>query len=162
MAAILIKMAEMQATAQGVDPNLVKAIIHTESAWNPVVSRYEPHWKYLHFPRVHAERLGITPDTETVLQSMSIGLMQIMGGVARELGFMGNLSELFEPGLNLEYGIKKLRSLVKKYADESEVISSYNQGSPRRLPGGLFENQAYVDKVWKELSRLRLIESMGR
>ena len=151
-------MAETQAIVQGVDPSLLKAIIAVESNWDPRVSRFEPNWKYLYYARENAERLGITVETEKVLQSMSIGLMQIMGGVARELGFKGNLSELFKPEINLDYGIKKLKALIKKYPEEMDVISSYNQGSPRLTPGKLYKNQLYVDKVWKELIKIRGIE----
>lgn len=155
-----VQMAEKMAIAQDVDPALVKAIITVESNWDPKVSRFEPHWKYLHFPREHAERVGITTDTEITLQSMSIGLMQIMGGVARELGFVGNLSELFEPEVNLKYGIQKLKELIKKWPLEQSIISAYNQGSPRMTPGGMYENQVYVDKVWKELTKLRLVQCL--
>ena len=151
----IVAMVEKAAQCEGLDLNLVKAIITVESSWDPKVSRYEPHWKYLYFVREFAEKNQITVETETVLQSMSIGLMQIMGGVARELGFEGNLSELFKPETNLFYGCKKLKQVVKKYSEELDVISSYNQGSPRMTDGKMYKNFQYVDKVSAVLRELR-------
>lgn len=151
----LVAIVERAAQAAAIDANLAKAITAVESSWDPTVSRIEPRWKYLYFQRQFADRLGITVDTEITLQSMSIGLMQIMGSVARELGFTANLSELFKPEINAEYGCKKLKALLKKYSDEADVISSYNQGSPRKTPGGMYLNQVYVDKVSQELRKLR-------
>lgn len=151
----IVAMVEKAAQCEGLDLNLVKAIITVESSWDPKVSRYEPHWKYLYFVREFAEKNHITVETETVLQSMSIGLMQIMGGVARELGYEGNLSELFKPETNLFYGCKKLKQLIKRYPDELDVISSYNQGSPRMTDGKMYKNFQYVDKVSEVLRELR-------
>lgn len=140
-------MAEAAAQAQQVDPCLVRAIIDTESSWNPKAIRFEPNWKYLWFAREFSEKLQVPYDEEVRLQSSSLGLMQIMGGVARELGFTGNLNDLFDPAVNLQYGIKKLQKLLKKYPDEMDAISSYNQGHPAKSAGGMYLNQRYVDKV---------------
>jgi soluble lytic murein transglycosylase-like protein len=148
-------MADAAALSHDLDANLVKAIITVESNWNPKVSRFEPAWRYTVFPRAWASRVGVTELTEITLQSMSIGLTQVMGSVAREFGFADNLSDLFRPEVNLEYGCRKLASLVKKYPDEMDVIASYNAGSPRLTAGKLYENQVYVDKVWHALMDLR-------
>ena len=154
----LVQMVEQAAHVHELDPNLVKSIITVESNWNPKVSRFEPGWTYFHFPREWASRLGITAKTEETLQSMSIGLMQIMGAVAREVGFTGNLSDLFFPRENLIYGCRKLKRLTQKYGDESDVISSYNQGSPRKTEGGQYRNMLYVDKVSTVLRSLRALK----
>ncbi len=151
----LVAIVEKAAESAQIDKNLAKAVVTIESSWDPRVSRVEKAWKYLYFHREFAERLNITVETEIALQSMSIGLMQIMGGVARELGFTDNLSELFKPEINAKWGCAKLRSLAKKYELETDVISSYNQGSPRKTPGGMYVNQVYVDKVSQALRLLR-------
>lgn len=155
----LVAIVEQAARAEQVDMNLAKAIVTVESTWDPKVSRLEPGWKYFYFEKEFAEKVGITVETEKTLQSMSIGLMQIMGGVARELGFTENLSELFKPEQNVIWGCKKLKQLLKKYPDEADVISSYNQGSPRKTQGGMYKNQVYVDKVSLKLRELRGLHS---
>lgn len=151
----IVAVVEKAAQCEGLDLNLVKAIITVESSWDPRVSRYEKHWKYLYFVREFAEKNNITVETEIALQSMSIGLMQIMGTVAREMGFEGNLSELFKPDVNVFYGCKKLKSLLKKYPSELDVISAYNQGSPKMTDGGHYRNEKYVSKVQLILRDLR-------
>lgn len=153
--ASLVAIVEQAARAEQVDMNLVKAVVTVESTWDPKVARVEKAWKYFYFESEFAEKMNITLETEKALQSMSIGLMQIMGSVARELGFTGNLSELFRPEVNVIWGCKKLKQLLKKYPDESDVISAYNQGSPRKSESGMYKNQRYVDKVSKELRELR-------
>jgi soluble lytic murein transglycosylase-like protein len=85
---------------------------------------------------------------------MSWGLMQIMGSVARQYGFKGNLSSLTEPEINIEIGCKHF---VSKYSVEpKDMISAYNAGSPKKTPEGLYVNQGYVDKVCAAWTRLRL------
>jgi len=132
-----------------VDPNLIKAICLKESSWITWTVRYEPRWTYFYKHELFANSLGITPDTEKMLQSMSWGCMQIMGSVARELGYSGHLTQLCDPELGIYYGTKKLNELFKKYQTKEEVISAYNQGEPKRagLPGFPFINQSYVDSV---------------
>lgn len=154
----LVQLCEQIALQESVDPKLAKAIVTVESHWRPEVSRFEPHWKYLYFPREFASKLGITVETETVMQSMSIGLMQVMGSVARELGFKDNLSKLFDPKTNMTYGVRKLRTLLTKYSNEDDVIVSYNAGSPRKTAGGMYVNQQYHDKVSAELRKLRALK----
>lgn len=144
------------AERQGLDPILVQAIVEHESGGDPFVSRYEPHWRYLLSPRDYASRLGITGATEEMLQSMSWGLMQIMGSVARELGYDSHLVRLTDVELGLYWGCKKLKLLSRQYGEESDWIAAYNMGSPRKTPGGLYQNQkTYVDPIAARLRELR-------
>ena len=69
----------------------------TESGADPHAIRYEPGWKYLYNTDKFAKKCRITEATESVLQSCSLGLMQDMGTVARELGHTENLVTLFYP-----------------------------------------------------------------
>jgi len=156
----IVAIVEQAARMEQVDMNLAKAIVTVESSWDPKVARVEKAWKYFYFENEFAEKMNITLETEKAFQSMSIGLMQIMGGVARELGFKDNLSVLFRPEVNAEYGCKKLKQLSKKYPDEADVISSYNQGSPRKTEGGMYKNMVYVDKVSKVLRELRGLQNL--
>lgn len=144
------------AQSMRIDKNLIKAIILIESNCNHWAARYEPKTeKYLVNPDFYAKRTQVTIETEITLQKMSIGLMQTMGFVVRELGFAGPLTMLTDPQISVFYGTKKLRQLSDKYLNENDVISSYNQGSPIRITDGGYKNQDYVDKVVFELAKLR-------
>jgi soluble lytic murein transglycosylase-like protein len=93
-------------------------------------------------------------NTEEVGQKTSWGYMQIMGGVARKLGFEERfLSQLVEPKYGIKYGCIHLKNFYDKYGNWQDAISSYNQGSPRKDSNGNYINQNYVDKVleyWNE------------
>lgn len=131
----------------GADPALVAAIIKVESGGNPLVMRAEPKFEYLVTPARFAEQLGITKDTEIVCQKLSWGLMQIMGGTARTLGYDNHLGLLLHSEVNIYWGCKYLGSRVKKYKSMKAAIAAYNAGSLRLNADGSIVNQKYVDKV---------------
>jgi hypothetical protein len=166
------------AAAHGLPVELIAAIVEVEStnnqwAWNP-----EPAYRYLwdvkrnapfrslnaaevaskrppaDFPALAGDR-----DQEWWAQQASWGLVQVMGGVARECGFRGPyLTELCEPKTCLEYGCRHLANLHRRFYTRwgwDGVIAAYNAGSPR-FNGRVFENQQYVDKVRKALRGARL------
>lgn len=130
-----------------VSPALLYSIAMIESSLDPNTVRYEPNWRYYYDIKKFADDLDITSQTEHVLQSMSWGLMQVMGTVARELGFTRHLTELINPHFNVAIAIKKLEELFNKYDNLEDVVSSYNQGNPRKKADGLYMNQNYVNKV---------------
>lgn len=140
-----------------IDETLFQAIIEVESAWQPYTLRFEPTYKYLLQHRDFASHLGVTNETEEVCQKTSWGLVQIMGGKAREFGFKALMPKLLEPGENLYYGCKLIQSLYTRYGHdhEADVIAAYNAGSALRTAGGMYMNQRYVDKVDQVLRRLR-------
>lgn len=151
---IVTALIRTVAASQGVDPDLAVAIAAHESNLNPLAVRIESKWKYYFMPETFAKKLEITVETEMALQAMSWNVMQVMGSVARELGFVDSLQLLIEPNIGILYGCKKLKKLFATYKDEESVIASYNAGSPRSI-NGKFENQAYVDDVKKRLMQLR-------
>lgn len=151
----IYKVLVSEARANLIDPNLCIAIATVESSWEPFAVRYEPNWKYFYKIELFAKKNRITEQTEQVLQACSWGLMQVMGSVARELGFSQPLQQLCGPAYGVEYGCKKLLELKKLYHSELDVISAYNQGSPVKLPNGDYKNQHYVDKVRELLVDLR-------
>jgi soluble lytic murein transglycosylase-like protein len=140
-----------------IDSVLLSAIISVESGWNTKVMRYERGYKWLVRPPDYAHALGISYDTEVVMQMCSYGLCQIMGGKAREQGFKGYLTDLLDPEQNLIQGCIFLSALASKYGYEPDIISAYNQGSPRKTDGGLYLNQRYVDSVDTELRKMRVL-----
>jgi hypothetical protein len=159
------------ANAYSLDVKLLKAMSEVESGKNPNRWRTEADYRYLwdckhekpfrkltdaeknneKAPADFTAEVG-SRNTEWIGQQASWGPLQIMGGVARELGFKGDFTELCGPE-GLLYGAKHLRNLYKRFFEShglNGVIAAYNAGSPR-LVGGKFENQVYVDKVHKAM-----------
>ena len=132
---------------------LVLAMIQVESSAEPLATRFEPKYRWLwdvqnHAPfRVSAREAqsvtppkgfpsipGISAATEWIHQKTSWGLMQVMGGVARELGFKGHLPELCDPLKGIEYGCRLLRRLADRHLEKhgwAGVVDAYNDGNPR-------------------------------
>lgn len=136
------------------DAKWIAACVLTESNGNQHTARYEPGYKYLYHPRTFAAKLGISVETETALQMLSVGLMQPMGAVARELGFTGHLGLLYDVNANLDIGVKHLATKFKKYANIEDAIAAYNAGSVRKTAGGMYENQRHVDRFMQHLRGL--------
>lgn len=82
----LIPLAREAAAQCRLDPALVCAVVEQESAWDPCAIRYEPA-----FRARYVAPLQLTP-TEEIARSISWGLLQVMGQLARERGFAGNFS----------------------------------------------------------------------
>jgi soluble lytic murein transglycosylase-like protein len=135
----------------GLSDRLIKGIVKTESNGNQWAVRYEPNWKYFLTPWVFRDSLQITEDTERIMQATSWGLMQVMGSVARELGFKDHLTMLTDPELAIRYGCLQLIKMSKKYSTIEDCIAAYNAGSARRLAGGQYYNQSYVNRVLENM-----------
>ena len=131
----------------GLDFKLIRAIVLTESGGKSSVARYEAQYIYTFRIPFFATKCGISQDTETQLQKMSWGPMQVMGGLARQLGFDGFLPDLCKPDVGIYYGCKYLKSLKSRYSLDEDTIAAYNAGSPRRKADGGYVNQDYVNKV---------------
>lgn len=136
------------ATRNGLDPCLLAGLVKKESSGNPAAIRYEPRYRWLwnvvrnlpvglippcptvapsDFPSMSG---GVDPQLEYTLQRCSIGCAQVMGAVAREMGFAGlYLTELCDPATGIEYGARKLASLLARFPEES-ALSAYNAGRP--------------------------------
>jgi soluble lytic murein transglycosylase-like protein len=140
-------------------PSLVAAVIQEESRFEPWAARTEPHYKRKAIvqeqARAWAKRYRNLPTYETELddRSRSLGLMQVMGQLAREQGFTGRyLSEMHLPQNATAHGAKRLRVLLDRYqSDTLSAVSAYNQGNNRKR-GETFVNARYVYRVcaaWK-------------
>jgi soluble lytic murein transglycosylase-like protein len=95
-----------------VKPELIKAIIAAESAFNAAAVRGEPQ-----------------------IAGASIGLMQLLYSTAKRLGYPGEVGEaatltgLFRPDANIYIGAKYLDELLKQTGgDVDAAISAYNGG----------------------------------
>lgn len=149
------KILDHCAGLHGVDPNLIAAIIQTESGGIPYRIRVEPTFAYLSAPERWAGRLGITKETEIVCQKISWGPMQIMGATARDLGYEDHLAELVEWDIGVYWGTLYLATRLKKYKTVKSAIAAYNAGSVKTKKDSIeFVNQAYVDKVLARLAEL--------
>lgn len=155
---IPVDLVKVAADKNGISWEVLASICSVESNGDSKTMRYEPNYKWTYNVNQFANSLGITPATEEMLQKHSMGLCQIMGGLARsELGLKGHLTELLDKRVNLDLAAKHLSKLMKKYSEE-EAIAAYNAGSPRRTQsGGHFVNQGYVNKVYSRLNDLRKI-----
>lgn len=140
-----------------VSPILITAIIMTESSGVKDSMKYEPGYKWTYHPREFADNLGITAETEEMLQKTSWGYMQVMGAVCREYGFTDRLFKILDDDNSIVYGTKLLKKLSEKYDSESDIIAAYNAGKATKTEGGLYINQRYVDKVSGYLFDLRAL-----
>jgi len=125
-----------QAAACGLDPAIVYGVIIRESSGDTDAVRTE-----LAFYERYTKPMNFS-DTEEICRAMSWGLMQVMGEVARELGYKGKyLSTLCRvPDLGIEYGCKHLTAKTKRYGLR-QGLSAYNAGSPT------IKNAAYVNEI---------------
>ena len=126
---------------------LVMAICRQESSLNDWhFYRPEPAYRWL---------VGNpTEPKEIIGQKSSWGPMQVMGATARELGFTGEFSELFDYATGIKYGMLHLRRLNQRYDNWPDVISAYNAGHVKRVDGKYVNQAKYVDPVlryWNEL-----------
>lgn len=137
------------------DPHLVAAIVNQESRGMTYAARYEPLFRYLEKPADHAKQQGISVETEEMLQKTSFGLLQIMGGTARFIGYSGALPALFKPDTNLYWGCRYLKRLKGQYPDIKDMVAAYNAGSPRKDSTGAYVNQSYVDSVLRFYNELK-------
>jgi soluble lytic murein transglycosylase-like protein len=126
----MISLAKTMAAAHGLDPTLVCAVCEHESSWIPWASKSEPT-----FVKDYLLKLKLSP-TETFLGGTSLGLMQVLGRVARECGFTGkNLTELCDPATGLEYGCIKLAKCVAAHpGDLRAALLEYNGGGDPSYP----------------------------
>jgi soluble lytic murein transglycosylase-like protein len=117
-------------------------VIEQESSWEPHAIRYEPA-----FRSRYVAPLGLPP-TEEVARSISWGLMQVMGQLAREHGFTGRfLSTLCDPSTGLDIGCIVLADKVKAAdCDLTRALSLWNGGA----------NSNYSQEVLTKLDKYRI------
>lgn len=149
-------VAREAANAQ-IDPAVLFALIEVESGGNYLAVRFEPNYKWLVRPEFYAKENDLTLATETCLQRMSFGLMQVMGANCRGYGFSGNLLEVANsPVLGLKFAVTHLAhryevagmaSAKGRRGWSDPVIAAYNAGTARRKENGEFINEEYVRKV---------------
>lgn len=112
------------AVRHAVNPHLVAAVIHVESAFNP----------------------------RAISRKGACGLMQLLPDTARRFG-LKKKKEIFDPAKNLEAGVKYLKWLTRRFdGDVQRVLAAYNagEGAVDRF-GGIppyRETRNYVQKIF--------------
>jgi soluble lytic murein transglycosylase-like protein len=121
----LVTIARGIAEDHGIDATLVCAVVEQESAWDTHAMRYEPAF------RTHYVAPLRLPATEEIARSISWGLMQVMGQVAREHGFTGKfLSALGDPNIGLAIGCEVLGTkIVAAQNDIWRALELWNGGA---------------------------------
>lgn len=141
---------EQVAARHGLDPNLVEAVVLTESSGNTRAYRFEPDfWK-----RYLADKPEWKfKDPERV--SASYGLLQIMYPAAVELGYRGEPEALMVPATGLDWGCVKLRKLLAwSKGDIATALAAYNGGAGNNPLGGPLKNADYADRVLANLATI--------
>lgn len=130
----------------GLKPEIVYGVIMQESRGQQFAVRYEENYKWIENPTKHKPNI-CSLDTEIMFQKTSFGLMQMMGGVFRQLGFKGWLSRVMtDPYIQLDYGCRFLATKIKKYGFKGGICS-YNSGSPIMNNNDQYINIEYFNKV---------------
>jgi soluble lytic murein transglycosylase-like protein len=139
----LVGLARKAAAAQSLDPALVCAVIEQESAWNPWAIRYEPTFfaKYV----AHLYTNNKITASEAYARGFSWGLMQVMGQVAREMGFDGAfLSATCDPEQGLAIGCKLLRKKIDAMdGDTTRGLLAWNGGGNPAYPAQVLARRAH-------------------
>lgn len=136
------------ATAHGLDPDLVAAVVEQESSGRFYAYRYEPAF-WTRYLKDHPDYRDRIPEEV----SASYGLMQTMFSTAREHGYDGQPWGLFDPLVSLEYGCRVLAKLMTwAKQDETQALGAYNAGRGNwNSTAGL----AYAASVLRRYARLR-------
>src|SRR6188768_3419332 len=145
------------------------AYIQSEPAWY-VRLRYP--LEYEHIVTGHAENYDLDPallaaviyreskfDANAKSSSGAIGLMQLLPDTAKGIalhtgGSQFEVSDLYDPEINVRYGSFYLRRLLNKYGDTRLALAAYNAGQANvdewRANGegiAFPETRQYVDEV---------------
>jgi len=108
----------------GVDYEMVKAVIQTESDWNH----------------------------KAVSTSGAIGLMQVLPSTAKS-EFNTPKQDLFDPYVNVTVGIKYLSKLDSHFDDLESTLTAYSHGptATKKYSPSYVNNNFYVKRVFKNL-----------
>ncbi len=150
----ILRQIQIAAGKYEISANVVYGVCMTESGMDPLAARHEINYRWLYHPSM-VKPDGCSMTTEIVLQKTSMGLMQVMGAVYRELGFKGWLSEVFrDPGAQLEYGCRHLRAKFRRFGF-FEGLLAYNSGTPRVKADGEYVNFQYARTVAQHVQKAR-------
>jgi hypothetical protein len=139
----------------GLDHEIIQAIAEVESGGVGKAARYEKHYAYYYKDAEFAKLQKITLETERAFQKTSWGVLQLMGGTARWIGYSSWLPDLCDPRVGILWGCMYYKRVCDKHLYLNEKIASFNAGSIRKKADGTLVNQAYVDKVLAALGQIQ-------
>jgi len=136
----------------GITPYLIKAIIYCESYMVYNTNRYESHLRTAEW------YTNLIPDEykSNKLSYTSVGLMQILPGIAWLVGYKGPPEGLYDPKVNIYFGVKHLLNIIRGYRYQARVVSVWNGGHLSRKKDGTYKNQKYVDNVVRKYKKYKL------
>jgi hypothetical protein len=163
LSASLSPLLQNAAALHGLEPILLEAQALHESAGRPWVIRYEKTWAWFvrdkdgsvrdPGPRegMNASSLAVLDSLEITAQKTSFGLLQVMGAVARELGYRGSLWAIREkPEIGLDLGANKFSQLLHRHGNTRDALAAYNAGS-----GNLAAGYGYADAIQEAAEAIR-------
>ena len=108
----------------GVDYEMVKAVIQTESSWNH----------------------------KAISEVGAIGLMQVLPSTAKS-EFKTPKKDLFDPYVNVTVGIKYLSKLNQHFDDTDAMLTAYSHGPTitKKYSNNYISNNFYVNRVQDNL-----------
>jgi soluble lytic murein transglycosylase-like protein len=138
-----VALADDAARAHSLWPELVCAIVEQESSWDRWALRYEPAF-YARYVEPQLAR-GIIPESEARARAFSWGLMQVMGQVAREHGFVGaSLAALCDPVTGLDVGCRVFAAkLAAAEGNVARALLIWNGGANRDYPAQVLARAAH-------------------
>lgn len=132
-----------------VDNSLILAMVWQESAGDPWAIRYESRYQYFYdlktkkslykkgtrFGSNRINALSVLGETEFHMQSTSFGLLQIMGAVAREYGFVDKyLTTMCNAEFNIEVGLRVIKKYYELTGNVEKMLLRYNGGGNKNYP----------------------------
>lgn len=157
MKVTLFELVDSSCRNTSVDPEILMSIIYCESGGDKWAHRYEPTF-YDHYLRdATRETLsGYVPDdlpnleTEKRDRAYSYGYCQLLGETARSRLHVthDNLSELFDPELNVMLGASFISILLEQYSWIEDPAARY-MAAVRRYNGRGPNAQAYQQRVYR-------------
>ena len=124
----LVTLAKTTAVKYNLIGALVCGICDQESAWDPLALRLEEGF-YVKYIRTKLESGEVTA-SEAALRCCSIGLMQVLLEVTRELGYTGTFDALAsDVATQIDLGCRKFAKCVAEKKDDMVgALLEYNGG----------------------------------
>jgi soluble lytic murein transglycosylase-like protein len=150
---------EYWAEERNIDPNLIRAIIKSESGDKSRAFRVD--YKVLKNQTWYKNTLSDSEKNQKICYA-SYGLMQVLYGIAKHDGYKGLPEGLFNMNMNIKYGTLILRNnLIRYKGDVKKSLAAYNGGHGailRKRKTGRYPSRVekYVKEVYgcyQELSK---------
>ena len=127
------------ANQYGLPPEIVCGQVERESSWETNATRYEPAFfvRYIE-PMIDSGALADMQEAKN--RATSFGLLQIMGQVARELGYDGPLESLLIPEIGLAWGCEKLAKCLSSAGNIAAALQRYNGGNNPNYAAEVMQN----------------------